>query len=348
MDASEIPITVAEKYLENLHKKILQQLERASTGKFKSRMQFLLPRVQERVKFLEQELQPSQKREQDGQKSSLIFDTASLSREEHSVVKNRLKDVLNDIKRQRLESHQDGLDPSLTLGYQEEAEGASHTVLDAVNLTEQEYDLVKERMRDLMGDVKKERGVVTQKANLVSFQEIQQQLQQQIEQEVREETEQKLHKDIQQDIEREINQGVLPEDQKAEDQKAEDQKAEKLKAEKLKAEKLKAEDQKEEGPLTFSMICEKISRGEALFLFDKVQLTEREQEMLQAFDGHIRQFKGVKQQQAFDLQHLTARSIRELEQIFKTYQPHGYLNVELHNVYNRLLTLRSRFSILLH
>ncbi len=338
MDASEIPITVAEKYLENLHKKILQQLERASTGKFKSRMQFLLPRVQERVKFLEQELQPSQKREQDEQKSSLIFDTASLSREEHNVVKNRLKDVLNDIKRQRLESHQDGLDPSLTLGYQEEAEGASHTVLDAVNLTEQEYDLVKERMRELMGDVKKERGVATQKANLVSFQEIQQQLQQQIEQEVREETEQKLHKDIQQDIEREINQGVLPEDQKAENQKAEDQKAEKL----------KAEDQKEEGTLTFSTICEKVSRGEALFLFDKVQLTEREQEMLQAFDGHIRQFKGVKQQQAFDLQHLTARSIRELEQIFKTYQPHGYLNVELHNVYNRLLTLRSRFSILLH
>ncbi len=98
MDASEIPITVAEKYLENLHKKILQQLERASTGKFKFRMQSLLPRVQERVKFLEQEPQPSQEREQAGQKSSLIFETAKLSREEHNVVKDRLKDVLNDIK----------------------------------------------------------------------------------------------------------------------------------------------------------------------------------------------------------------------------------------------------------
>jgi hypothetical protein len=48
------------------------------------------------------------------------------------------------------------------------------------------------------------------------------------------------------------------------------------------------------------------------------------------------------------MQHLTARSIHELDLIFKTYRIQGYLKAELTNVYNRLLNLRGRFSILLN
>ena len=70
--------------------------------------------------------------------------------------------------------------------------------------------------------------------------------------------------------------------------------------------------------------------------------------MVWAFHEYLHQMKGVKRQQSYDMQHLTARSIRELEQIFKTYQIQGYLRAELNNIYNRLLNLRGRFSVLLH
>ena len=70
--------------------------------------------------------------------------------------------------------------------------------------------------------------------------------------------------------------------------------------------------------------------------------------MVVAFTAHLTSYKGLKKQQVFEMQHLTARSIHELDQIFKTYQIQGYLKAELTNVYNRLLNLRSRFSMLLN
>ena len=103
-----------------------------------------------------------------------------------------------------------------------------------------------------------------------------------------------------------------------------------------------------QSPLGEAAACRRISKGESLVLLEKIGLSEREQLMLWAFHEFLHQMKGVKRQQSYDMQHLTARSIRELEQIFKTYQIQGYLRAELNNIYNRLLNLRGRFSVLLH
>jgi hypothetical protein len=94
--------------------------------------------------------------------------------------------------------------------------------------------------------------------------------------------------------------------------------------------------------------CEKISQGHSLAVFDSINLTDRERDLINAFIAHLSTYKGLKKQQAFEMQHLTARSIHELDLIFKTYHIQGYLKGELKNVYNRLLNLRGRFSILLN
>ncbi len=95
-------------------------------------------------------------------------------------------------------------------------------------------------------------------------------------------------------------------------------------------------------------VCKKVANGDPLSLFDSVQLSDREQQLVDAFIKHLSAYKGMKKQQAFEMQHLTARSIKELDQIFKTYHIQGYLKAELTNIYNRLLNLRSRFSVMLY
>ena len=69
--------------------------------------------------------------------------------------------------------------------------------------------------------------------------------------------------------------------------------------------------------LTFEAVCRRIGKGESLVLFGKINISEREQLMVEAFKEHLTQMKGLKRQQVFDMQHLTARSIRELETDFK-------------------------------
>jgi hypothetical protein len=98
----------------------------------------------------------------------------------------------------------------------------------------------------------------------------------------------------------------------------------------------------------FIAACEKVSQGNSPALFDAMSLTDRERDLINAFIAHLSTYKGLKKQQAFEMQHLTARSIHELDLIFKTYKIQGYLKAELNNVYNRLLNLRGRFSILLN
>jgi hypothetical protein len=96
----------------------------------------------------------------------------------------------------------------------------------------------------------------------------------------------------------------------------------------------------------FVDVCDKISKGHSLELLKTLSLSEREQDLLSAFTAHLSNYKGLKKQQVFEMQHLTSRSIHELDLIFKTYHIQGYLKAELTNVYNRLLNLRGRYSIL--
>lgn len=326
MDVSGISLTVTEKYLENLQKRILRDVERTSQEHLKSRLQSLLVEVQKRIKPRKRP-----ENEQVRKEPSPIFDAANLDKEEYEAVKGRLKGVLEEIKSQRPESRQNESDPSLTLNYQEETDGVSHTVLDAKNLTQDEYAIVKDRMRDMISDVEKRK---------LAFQRAQQRLQQQLEQKIQDETEQKLRQQIQQQIEG----GIIGDFQRDDQEEGEiisldDQEAGGI---------ILLDDQEELDPASFAGVCQKVSQGETPVLFNNLELTDREQKIVEAFEEHLKQLKGLKRQQAFDLQHLTARSIREFEQVFKSYQPQGYLNVELHNIYNRLLALRSRFSVLLH
>ena len=96
----------------------------------------------------------------------------------------------------------------------------------------------------------------------------------------------------------------------------------------------------------FVSVCEKVSKGQSLELLKTLSLSEREQDLVNAFTAHLSSYKGLKKQQVFEMQHLTSRSIHELDLIFKTYRIQGYLKAELNNVYNRLLNLRGRYSIL--
>ena len=98
----------------------------------------------------------------------------------------------------------------------------------------------------------------------------------------------------------------------------------------------------------FIDICKKISTGHSIELFQSMPLSDREQDILNAMSSQLNSYKGLKKQQVFEMQHLTARSIHELDLIFKTYHIQGYLKAELTNVYNRLLNIRGRFSMLLN
>ncbi len=97
----------------------------------------------------------------------------------------------------------------------------------------------------------------------------------------------------------------------------------------------------------FVEICDKISKGHSIDLFKSMPLSDREKDILNAMATQLSSYKGLKKQQVFEMQHLTARSIHELDLIFKTYHIQGYLKAELSNVYNRLLNIRGRFSMLL-
>ena len=301
MDTPEIPETATEEYLEKLEEKIFKQLEKTSNKKVRTYLQALLKKVQKRKRQVQQESSESVADvSHTNQKDPLkIFDTAHLTKEEQQKVKKRLKVVLEEIKGHRPKSQQDSFDLPFSSGSQEgDADLSPQTILNTVHLTGQEYEIVKERMKEMLAEVEQQILNISQKS--------------------KQKTEQKPQV--------EADQEEIP-------PKAE--------------QKSPQENQKETGSISFATVCRRVGKGESLILFDKIALSEREQELVQAFREHLAEMKGLKRQQAFDMQHLTARSIRELEQILKTYHLQGYLRAELNNVYNRLLNLRSRFSILL-
>ena len=286
----EIPETATEEYLEKLTEKILKQFEKTTNKQVKVRLTTLLQEVQRRKRKLLSPPSTAKTEIYRADKRAPLFDTTHLSRGEQQQVKARLKNVLEEIKKQRPESQQQSFQLPLSPEGQEEEEESPQALLNTVRLTDREYDIVKERMKDMLADVE------------------------------------------QQQSERQPE--IVEEEEKPEQKPA-------------KKQETSQREQKKVETFSFDTICQKVNAGEPLALFDHLTLTEREQAMLQAFEGHIKQTKSLKRQQVFDIQHLTSRSIRELDQLFKTYHLHGYLSVELHNIYNRLLNLRSRISILL-
>lgn len=109
------------------------------------------------------------------------------------------------------------------------------------------------------------------------------------------------------------------------------------------------EEIKKSAELSFAEVCLKVMDGETLGLFDHVDLSEREQELITAFLGHLSSVQGIKKQKVYEMQYMTGRSIVELERLFKTYnlQLQGPVYSELSRIFNRLVFLRNQFSLLM-
>ena len=368
----QIPETATEEYLEKLEEKIQQRLESA-TPLVAARLRAMLQEVHQRKQQLQAEAATFV---EDVTKSVSRDDpigtlaTHALDEGEQQHVKTGLQKILDEVKKQRADHPQHEtrtfVQPQARTAFDGEP---SSFRAGKDSLTNQEFLLVKDRMKDMLTEVQQQRQ---QPAAPDEIDEAVLELNESNEiQDRREpasgmEVEFELGEDFEIDEERpdlpEESEFVLGEDLEIRAQHQQETLAERAQKfnvtddeyqefqERFRTLKQRIEltEQEKSGELTFEDACRRVSTGESLSIMEKVGLSEREQLLLWAFHEFLHQMKGVKRQQSYDMQHLTARSIRELEQIFKTYQIQGYLRAELNNIYNRLLNLRGRFSVLLH
>ncbi len=385
MEFPKIPETASDEYLAGLREKIFKQLERAKSEKIKQQLRTFLREVQKQRqgklklqqksdieqskkgrRSIEKEPVPSpaetktqqakiaqwlaqevpkidiqafklEKKQSAEQRQQLVSEGKNLSKSKQGAVKKRLKETLEKVKTQQVEDAQSRTNVIQAQKHGEVPGKAPPILSEPLTPTEQEHLMIRMRLWDMLAVVKKEGRQIAAEEDQMRL-SIRQRLQQQIEEEVQQEADFKQQRA--QDLDQE--EAMTPEED------LEGAEAGHVTQKRISYE-IRADDLPEGiGSVPFEEACERVSNGDTMALFYTSALTQRERQMLKAVDGYLKQLKGLKRQQAFDLQHLTARSVRELDQVFKTYQPQGYLNVELHNVYNRLLTLRSRFSVLLH
>lgn len=100
------------------------------------------------------------------------------------------------------------------------------------------------------------------------------------------------------------------------------------------------------GSSALEQICHKIGNGEELSLFETIDLSEREKAMVNTLKKHLASFKEEKQRHIYEMQHLTTKSIRELDLIFKNYRLDGYLYADMRRLYNTLMSLKTRYASL--
>ena len=357
----QIPENATESYLEKVAEKIHLRLNESENKLIKERLHSLLATVEDRRLRLHQQAQADLEAEQAISEQSAetpleLLQNTELSEKEQQSIKKRLKNVLADIKQRQSSFREETitLSPaSKRTPFEDEHEAESpppNTLLAKLDLSQEEYGLVKERMAEMLTDIKRrhEREQTPEEDEEILELGPEQAIELGPEQEIDLLVEQTI--DLGPELEvyegetlqMDIAGSEAPEAEGADVAVGESEQAI---PSQLLIEKTAAE---ESGELTFSDACRRVSKGEALVLLEKVGLSEREQEMFAAFSEHLSQMKGLKRQQVFEMQHMTGRSIRELEQIFKTYHLQGYLRAELNNIYNRLLNLRSRFSILQH
>ncbi len=366
----EIPETATEEYLEKLRGKIHKRLEGTSNKRIRERLYTLLETVVDRERQLRVEetstLIHKDAREQASRPDGRS-DESQLSEEQQQQVKERLRGILDAIKTQRLETPVEIPDDSSDIFFQEDKEDSSQILLDTAKLSDEEYALVKGRMSEISKDIQGFQPFSADESedtvlDLGPEEELTSDNEGMIElgpeSEVGEASEDML--DLGPELEVDIDIGTTiqlgPElevgpgggDQFESDHDEELWGREDQEFPSEAEQPISEEIPEDAGDLTFESVCRRVGKGESLVLFEKIGISPREQLLIDAFNEHLAQMKGVKRQQAFDMQHLTSRSIRELEQIFKTYHLQGYLRAELNNIYNRLLNLRSRFSILLH
>ncbi|GAK51973.1 hypothetical protein U14_03219 [Candidatus Moduliflexus flocculans] len=369
----QIPDTATEEYLEKLEEKIQQRLNSA-TPLVAARLRAMLEEVRQRKQQLQEEAAAfvedvTSNVSQEDPLGSLATDVLNTDEQQH--VKEGLQKILDDVKKQRQDKSQNETRTFIVPQAQPTYEsGATNFHPEADSLSDQEFLVVKDRMKEILSEVQQQRqhppSPDDMHEDILDLDESVE-IQQASESAPGVEVELELSEDFEINIGKpapltEETEFLLGEDFEIKDQ--EQQGLETGRFQKFNVtedeyqgfqerfrtlkERVEITAAEESGELTFEAACRRVSKGESLVVLEKVGLSEREQLMLWAFHEFLHQMKGVKRQQSYDMQHLTARSIRELEQIFKTYQIQGYLRAELNNIYNRLLNLRGRFSILLH
>ena len=373
MKIPDIPDTATEEYLQKVEEKIRQRLESTDSHAVVARLNALLEEVRQRQDILRQERM---------QAVAENASAAEMSDEEKDRLKERLQDISAEIKQRADFSHDTQTFSPLTPAVKDALSAQFDESADMLN--NPAFLVMKDRMKDMLAEIQRQRhhspeeeeGVLdlSEESELSGGAAPEAELAVGETYEFRPKTETfELGEDFevhpegpyappqtdefilgeefevahppqispaQPEIEKEAGLEFSEERVSEEEEEARRKIPDHFKRELTREEK--------EGDLTFESACRRMSKGESLVMFDHLELSEREQMMVWAFHEYLHQMKGVKRQQSYDMQHLTARSIRELEQIFKTYQIQGYLRAELNNIYNRLLNLRGRFSVLLH
>ena len=350
MEIPQIPDTATETYLEHLEDNITRQLKRTKNKKIRAHLEGMLKEVRRRLAEFRQQSQeePDQTAvdglgvfeltdiveevseeapDQESQEEADVLvltdiveevseeispENEDLSEKERGVVKDRLRDVIEKFQDRKQASPQQSSTMLLSDIMEEVNEEAP---LDTLDLTEQAQEKIKNRLKGILEAFREKSQEPTTQSILENLTEI--------------------NKGIPSD-----EAGILVEEQETVQFRPGEF-----------TQRFQAGD-KDFQPVStdeeFIAACEKVSQGHSPGLFDGIALSDRERDLVNAFIAHLSTYKGLKKQQAFEMQHLTARSIHELDLIFKTYKIQGYLKAELNNVYNRLLNLRSRFSILLN
>lgn len=366
----QIPDTATEEYLEKLEEKIRQRLESA-TPLVAARLRSMLEEVDRRKEQFHQEAATfvedvTANVSQDDPVGTLA--THVLNEGEQQHVKAGLQKILDEVKKQRPDPPQHETRTFVLPQARTAVDGESSSFRAGTDtLTDQEFLLVKDRMKDMLTEVQQQRLQPAAPDEMDVFEldesnEIQDMREPssgmdvefelgedfEIKQEERADLSEESEFVLDENLEiREHQQETLA-DRAQKFNVTDDEYQEFQDRFRTLRQRIELTEQEKSGELTFEDACRRVSTGESLFILEKVGLSEREQLLLWAFHEFLHQMKGVKRQQSYDMQHLTARSIRELEQIFKTYQIQGYLRAELNNIYNRLLNLRGRFSVLLH
>lgn len=360
MENLRIPETATESYLEHLEANIMRQISQTNNSKVKAHLHGLLREVQRRLKQFRQNAQPES--EQEGSSLEVLLLTDDLAEEasspeitpaaaaakpalaaaaddaeafvltdiieemeeipaeddplstvERRVFKDRLHGLLEKFQEKQKVSPEQPPNQILTDLMQEMNR---ETPLDHADMTEEQHEKIKNRLKGILGAFQAQ--TEEQEPPAPSFLE----------------TLTKVHRSVP--------------DEDTELPPVEDLETLRFFAGQSAAATSAAAGANPLAPdEVFLEVCQKVAQGESLALLKALDLSPREKELLKAFLSHLSSYKGLKKQQSFEMQHLTARSIHELDQIFKTYQLQGYLKAELNNVYNRLLNLRSRFSLLL-
>ena len=359
MDALHIPETATETYLEHLADNITRQIERSQNKKVRAHLDLMLENVYARLQEKRRESQkfpqrdddddievleltdefeeegaaeaaeaprPGQPNEEVGEQEDVLLLTELIEEEgqlaaadddfstqEHLVMKDRLRAVMQKVqeRKSRTPEEDDGVVLADVM-----REISTEEPIDSDELSSDQENKVKERLKRILGAVQAKNSPSSDDAL--------------------------TDDDITQTLTRKYRGSIDSWDDVPVEDQEEGTPEQTTGVVAAKTFQPLSKDEQ------FIDICKKISQGHSIELFQSMPLSDREQDILNAMTSQLNSYKGLKKQQVFEMQHLTARSIHELDLIFKTYHIQGYLKAELNNVYNRLLNIRGRFSMLLN